>query len=312
MLYMYKYITIMNSKYILDKARKKVSAIVLDYDGTIFEAHHPIYTHEKAIDLLFRIIQGNKIPIVITARDASFRKDVLAKIQPRLQINQILYFASGNGSSLEKIFQTHSKILYQHLLIKSQVQRILSAYNNTVQKMKLHRDDFKDSSLNVFLEFLREPDQWMKFVAHDNFQISTSYSGRVFIEYSKVSFVLPRDIHVQNEFVSALSHTLLPDFNLKGDGSFLHVSRKILKKGKDVDGKLLALKTALSDSRLTKDRVAVFGDSPDGNDKDMLRFSPFSFTNKSNHKLQYKLPHILIGNTHPIHRIHSAVLSLIQ
>jgi hypothetical protein len=183
-----------------------VSAIVLIM-MKIFLKLTTQFIQWKGNDLLFRIIQGNKIPIVITARDASFRKDVLAKIQPRLQINQILYFASGNGSSLEKIFQTHSKILYQHLLIKSQVQRILSAYNNTVQKMKLHRDDFKDSSLNVFLEFLREPDQWMKFVAHDNFQISTSYSGRVFIEYSKVSFVLPRVIHVQNEFVSVL-HTL--------------------------------------------------------------------------------------------------------
>ena len=298
---------------VLKKIKHNLKALVVDYDGTIFDAENPQFNHQQAADLLISVMNKGIVPVVISARDVSFFLSVAPLLESSLsKEKKHYYFAGGNGSYLLKISKNSKELIYNYCLTQDEIDTVLTIYEGLIKKLNLTNDNFINKGIVTFSDFLTQLATKHNLMEPKLLNLAHQYGGAIFIEKSKISFVLPRDEKLKQLFQTYLIKSIPKDLTAKGDSSYIHVTKKIKLDSGYIDGKLLALKTVMQLLNLSAQELVVFGDSPMGNDQAMLNHIPYSFTNNQefipleNSSLSY-----LSGTSLPVEKVHQAIMFLI-
>lgn len=303
-----------NWKTLVIGAKKNLKLLAVDYDGTLFDGSIPSLNHKAAISLLLRVLCKGVHVVVISARDASFRKNVIPLLQPFLrQSDSQCYFGGANGTYLTKVRSNSLKKIYSYRMSVTEVQDILQIYDKIRYMLELEPQDYIIQGIKSFQAFLRKPKRWQGFISQTMLQWSRRYKGALFIEQSKISCVLPKKQRMQKKFLKQLKNYLGEKYNIKGDKTFTHISKNIYKRSKKIDNKLFALKTVMNELGISKANVVAFGDAPKGNDAAMLKYAQTSFTNDNHYVTKNnKPPFYIAGSVNSVKKVHLAIKYLIE
>ncbi|MFH1899666.1 MAG: HAD-IIB family hydrolase [Patescibacteria group bacterium] len=300
---------------ILKEIKKCLKVLVVDYDGTIFDTETSKFNHQRATNLLIRAMEKGITPAIISARDVSFFQFVFPLLNSslsKLNNKNDYYFAGGNGSYLFKINCFKKELIYNYSLNQNEIKNILQVYKKILKQMNLSNDDLIEDGIDIFSSLLNKL-KGQRSISAKLLNLSKKYRGAVFVETSKISIVLPVDNKKKNLFQNYLINYLPRKFSINGDHTFIHVSKKIKINKQLIDGKLHAVNTIIKYLGLSKKQLAVFGDSPMGNDQAMLNFLPYSFTNNKNFtQLDNLPPYFLLNIGLPVEKVHKAIQFLIE
>lgn len=283
-----------------------ISAYLFDYDGVLYARRdeNPLYqTHQPAKDLLSAIADKGKFFGVITARDASFKKEYtpfllgLSKKFPSVP----MYIAGANGSNVEKIQNGNRLIISEHRFFSETIASLIDMFRTT----GLTRDTIDHVSKDVIDGFLSE--SWDGYIDPELFSLSKKGDGVWWIEKSKMTIALPSDQKKQRNIIKSIRERVK---NLScvvswAHDAFLHITPKL-----ETDGKKIAVEAIKHDAALTDEEIVTIGDTPHGNDAQLLAY-PHSFTN-------YFLwdgktpPYILPKRGSPVETVHAVVRELIN
>lgn len=299
-------------KYI-DRAKKHMKLLAVDYDGTLFDGSHSSLNHQAAAALLLQPLHKGIHVVIISARDASFRKDVIPLLQPFVRKGVRCYFGGANGTYLRRIRNDSQKKIYNFQMNDEEIKNILHVYDKCIKMLALRPEDYSTNGINSFTKFLTNISQWSGFIPKKLLKLSLRYRGAMFIERSKISCVFPKRLGVQKSFLRILTQELGEKYNIKGDKTFTHISKKIFTKGKTIDNKLFAMQTVMKELFLSKKEVISLGDAPNGNDAAMLKYPEISFTNDSTYSRSGdKPPFFISGNERPVEKIHRIIKLLVD
>lgn len=288
------------------KMSHAIRAFVFDYDGVLYGRNddNPKYrTHDEARSLLSQIADAGYHIAVITARDASFKRDFmpflfeLSKNNPAV----MLYVGGANGSNVDKIQSGTSAVLYENVFSSEQTNDIM----NVFRTLGLTVSDIDPVSKKVFEKFLAE--DWSGYVDAKLFDLSKEGQGLRWVEKSKITIALPTDRKQQETILDQLRERLknMPCVVSWAHDAFVHVTPKLQD-----DGKKLAIQAIQKDLSLRSDQMIIFGDTPHGNDAELLTY-PNAFTNYFEWKGK-EPPYILPQNGSPVESVHRIVLHFIK
>jgi len=301
-------------KTLIRKTKKDLKLLAVDYDGTLFNGSSSSLNHKAAASLLLKVLRKGVHVVVISARDASFRKNVIPLLQPFLhQNNSTCYFGGANGTYLTKVRANSLKKIYSYRMSVAEVRNILQVYDEIRQELKLEPRDYITQGIQSFEAFLRDPKQWQGFISRTMLQWSQQYDGALFIEQSKISCVLPKKQQIQNKLLKQLKRHLGERYNIKGDNIFTHISKNIYEGNKKIDNKLYALKTVMNELGISKKNVVAFGDAPNGNDEAILKYAQTSFTNDSHYIMKRNTsPFYIPGKVNSVKKVHLTIERIIE
>jgi hydroxymethylpyrimidine pyrophosphatase-like HAD family hydrolase len=273
-------------------------AYVTDYDGTLVGDGFG----SEAVTRLIYNSSKKLIPVIATARGATFKREQLFQIIQATNTHRILYpiyISLGNGTQVLEIKNNSSQLICNNALTIDEAETIIKAYQELDIRISKEDDQIRQYDLNF---------PWNDLIP-DPYLILSSRNPGVWIEPVKVSLLTgstPPDI------VKALCLKLtkvLPTFQFQWGGKpVIDVTKQILKDGQIVDGKLHTAQIVLSREGLSENNVAAFGDMPDGNDAGLLSL-PYSYTNQTGYSTRpYSLPEI--GTR--VQRVHDAIYYLLR
>jgi hydroxymethylpyrimidine pyrophosphatase-like HAD family hydrolase len=283
-------------------------AIVLDFDGTIYQ--DGIVSYADSARLIMQIREAGIFPIIITARDATMRRDFLPLLQEMISAQRTVtetpvYVGLSNGMAGYCLMPDSIVPLYARVWSQDELATICSTYAKIRGEYGIERCLIPECSLEDFLA------SWESFVPEDLLRITHQNFG-VWVEPSKVTVAASNDPTVVQEMLQALSAQLGDGFEVLWSGlPVIDITPKL--PGVE-DPKLHGLQQILSQlpEDLTNLQLVTFGDSPFGNDRGILSY-PFSFSPVPNPAPQQDgPPYCLEGSCHPVHRVFRAVSFLIK
>lgn len=274
----------------LEKAKLTLRALVMDQDGTVKGGDDAKFAKANVTELLRKISQAGKIPVILTASGASALKSFS-------EINFPAFIGIGNGTALYQFDQNGKKEIYNQGLSLEEVQKIIKVWQRVYEDLEIHETDLQPKGIATFKEFMEK--DWSGYIPPEYVEVFKQYGGRCFTEEIKVTVVFPNWDEVrQRELVAKMQAVL--DENLekgkylakRGDENFLHMTHAF-----EIDPKLFALQKIMEELKLTPEQVAVFGDLPLDNDRGMLIESglPYTFTNRCIETLKAP-PYLLPGS----------------
>lgn len=268
--------------------REDPSAFIFDFDGTLYdsEKEHPDYgTHDSVRALLRKCITKGKHIGVVTARDASFKRIYINFFKEITRSNSqaSVFIGGANGSNLEEIRKGVRREIYAHIFSQKQIQKILTVVKSS------HLRDLDPKSVRILSDLLQQ--NWRGYIDPKLLKMSQEGRGQWWVEQSKVSIALPAKKNDQESMIQRLKNMFVAETYkvVWANDSFVHVVPYFPE-----DGKKMAVESMLDRLKLGESKVAVFGDTPLGNDRALLKFV-FSFTNDPmwNHEPPpYALPHV--------------------
>jgi len=288
------------------KNESQIRLFVFDYDGVLYGRSDPdpdYHTHSKAKELLHKIVLSGKHVGIISARDASFKKEFLpffidlSKNNPRTA----LYIGSANGSNVDKILSGTVTCLYEHTFLTEDAHNVIDIFKS----LGLTLDTIDPTSRNVFEGFLAA--DWKGYINDELLTLSKEGKGLWWIEKSKMTIALPADRNKQKQIISILREKTkdIPCVVSWAHDAFAHITPKLTD-----DGKKLAAESIQKDLSIRRDQIIAFGDTPHGNDADLLTF-PNSFTNYFNWTGN-EPPYIIPKNGSPVASVHSVIHTLLS
>lgn len=299
----------------LEAIKPQMKLIATDYDETLRSRVYPKFTDIRAIELIKKILTCYPV-IIITARGATAIKTFLPHFSQMSQQTQSCRFflGGGNGRTFYELTNGHPKQIYDHGLTPKDIKSILEIYNDVVEKLNIHLDTLHIKGLDTYRKIISQ--SWDGFIPSKVLDLCRNYEGQVFTEMVKVGLVRVLDDRRNHALISQLSATLDREYPnqfqvIEGDVD-IHIMKKLPE-----DGKVTAVKTVIALLGINPKHVAVFGDLPEGNDRELLINFPYSFTNavdfcqkKANPESPpYLLPGALDS---PIGSVHQAIEFLIQ
>lgn len=285
----------------LQKLREKgIKVFGLDYDGTVFDRKDPHYNHHQtAIELTLKIAARGAVPALITARDASIKRILVPPLLEASRSGKIkkipIFIAGGNGSNLIEIKNGKRREIYNYGLTRNQIKTIISLYN------ELQIKDFEPEAKTIFENFLKQ--DWSEYIPSDFLKIAKNNPG-IWVEQSKVSLVLPSNQKLQRDIINTLRKELGDKLAvIWANDDFAHIIQRLEK-----DSKLTAIEAIIQELAISKENIATFGDSPEGNDVGLLSL-PYSFTNYFELEKQDMTapPYILRQTQSPIESVYRAI-----
>jgi hydroxymethylpyrimidine pyrophosphatase-like HAD family hydrolase len=291
------------------KNLKNIEAYVFDIDGTI---KSPLEPDCKPLELIKFILLKDKFVILITSSGISARLGIIVDIQNMLKENNFddaVYVGIANGMAMYEITKEEIKELYNFSLTKDEISIILKAYDKIIENYPIISAFLIKNGINTF----NNKRDWNGLLSNDFIEYFKTYQGNIFIESLKVSFVMPENkIFTQDVFISQMQKELNNLFGKekciidKGDNVFAHVTLFPNK----IQPKAFALFNFIHDFSLDLDQVIVFGDMPEGNDRELLTFGGPSFTNAKVRNFNFNLyPSCILENYEktPIKSVYDAV-----
>lgn len=258
----------------LEKAKLTVKALAMDQDGTVKGGDDPKFVKANVAELLQKISQAGKTPVILTASGASALKSFS-------EINFPAFIGIGNGTALYQFNQNGKKEIYNQGLSLDEVKAIVGIWQKVYEQSGIHETDLQSKGVTTFKEFMEK--DWSGYIPKEYVAISEQYGGCYFTEEIKVTVVFPswnetKQRDLVGKMQTVLDQALGKDKYLarRGDENFLHITHAF-----EIDPKLFALRKIMEELKLDPDEVAVFGDLPLDNDRGMLIESglPYTFTN---------------------------------
>lgn len=302
----------------LTEARQQgIHLIVADIDGTLVDPQDSSYGLDRALELVLEISNKGVTPALISARDASLKRKAFPLISEELakaKNNRSIYLGFANGSNLWKITNDKRHQLYSYAFTSSEVAAVLATYDAEYVTLGLSEEELHPQGLSTFRTFLSTIDDWTQFINPKLLDRTRRYRGRLFVEESKISIVLPRDRHLQLKFKQSLQNQLGSGYFIRGDDVFTHISKQIVIQGQTVDSKRYALEQIIADSGTQSKHIVAFGDQPDDNDQELLKAVPFAFTNNQDYKPKNltKPPFLLPASGSPVIPVYTAINYLLS
>lgn len=299
------------SKKKLKEAKTRLSCIIFDYDGTLFDRFDKNFNHNRARKLLLKSLNKYHVA-VITARSASALKSIAApmlKIFSKKRFTNRFFLGVGNGVTLYEIKKNQLDKIYSHELSFSDIKFITKIYKQILKRLGLARKAFNSKGLEIFSKFVLQ--NWGEYIPNNIGELNKSWGGMIFAEQAKVSIVKPLNLSKEKQLVSELRKLLFNNFDVVVGDIDIHIIKRLSE-----DSKKKAAKTIIKKLRISPANVVTFGDLPSGNDKALLSF-PLSFTNDSDIKRKQsyldKPPYVLSSKTvSPVGTIYKAVDYLIK
>ncbi len=287
---------------ILKKAKSTVLAIVMDQDGTVKGGDDPVYKKANVAELLQKIAQAGKYPIIITASGAFALKSFLQlnDFYTQEQNSTPTFIGIGNGTALYRFDTNGRKEIYNHGLTLDEEKAILKVWQKIYKTLGIKKSDLQPKGIETFKKFMIT--DWAGYIPAEYIKLFKQYGGRCFTEPIKTTVVFPAwEAERQRELVKRMQGMLDKELGKnkyiakRGDETFLHITHSF-----DIDPKLYALQTIMKELNLKDKNIAAFGDLPLDNDKGLLIESrlPYTFTNQEfgKHNLS-KPPYILPGSS---------------
>lgn len=293
----------------MKEAKSLIKLFGLDYDGTVSDAEHK---QPQVFALVEKIFAKNKSVAFITARAATAIKVLVPPLQELLNRENVSvpsFVAGGNGTTLYEVKKNELIEIYNHGFDLPQIKRAVEVGRKVYEKLGIGSADLADKGLETFKKFLTE--SWDGYVPAEMIDVCRPFSGELFTEQAKVTFVLPKDKSLHPKVVAELNESLGEEYRASaGDETYVHITRKLSE-----DSKTVAIKKILEILNLRQTEVATFGDMPTGNDAGLLSF-PYSFTNSDEFvdvKTEMeKPPYVLPGaDLSPVDRVYKAIEYLI-
>ncbi|HLC94610.1 MAG TPA: hypothetical protein VJH96_03510 [Patescibacteria group bacterium] len=261
----------------LEEIKLKLMLIATDYDETLRSRVYTDFNDDRAIDLIKKILTHHAL-LIITARGATIIKILLphfgrnAKQVPRHRF----FLGTGNGRILYEVINKHLKEIYNHGLTALDVKSILEVYEEVFDGLKIKKKELLPKGLKTYQSIILQLRN--DRIPRQIFKQCFKYNGGVFTEEAKVGLVQIKDQTRNNKLISHLSHSLDKKHPnkfqvIRGDID-IHIVKQLPE-----DGKVTATKKVIDLLAVKLGQVAVFGDLPNGNDKEILTSFPFSFTN---------------------------------
>jgi len=297
---------------LLQAKQHGVRMIATDIDWTIRDPDNPRYDFSAIADICCQIKKKGIEFLLLTGRDASFRRDIVPLLQKYLKQNSVtspMYAGCANGGSLYKITSRAIHTVYRYGLSVNEIDECNALISRSIVKLDLTHADFQSQGLNVFAGFLSL--SWDEVIPDWILFRAKKYQGLLFCEATKVSFVLPKLSITKKRLIEMIRKQLPNRFSLKTDQEYGHITLK-QTDDKFID-KILALEFVRKQKRINKEHVVVFGGGLDEIDKQMLTKYPYSFTNQQKFKEKNvtKPPYKLIGKSSPVALVYEAILYLI-
>lgn len=305
-----------NYQSLFNKIQCNVKVFVFDYDGTIKSSSEPDC---KPLELIQKIIRNNKFVGIITASGMSALGGLAEQIIDLLKKNNFttpVYFGIANGMALYKLDKDGKNEIYNYPIDIEDIQKILEAWKNVMNKIEIKDEDLMEKGLNTFKDFLIK--DWGESIPKDFLSLSKKYNGKCFVEKLKATFVMPKnEIFSQEKFISLMQEEINKVLGNEkfiidmGDNVFAHTTKR-----PGMAPKLFALKKIMEDLNLKNDQVVTFGDMPFGNDKGLLIESglPYTFTNKFIKKDRTETPPFILSGSEltPVANVYRAVENLLN
>jgi len=310
-----------NSFKILDHAKKTISTIVMDQDGTIKGGDDPKYKKANVAELLQKIARAGKYPVVITASGASALKSFSALndfyrvkrgfVQEKITNSLPTFIGIGNGTALYR-FDTNGKCeIYNHGLTLEEEKEIIEVWQKTFKSLGIKESDLQPKGIKTFRNFMTT--DWTSYIPVNFIELFKQYGGQCFTEPIKVTVVFPAwEAEKQRQLTKQMQRELNTKFGKnkyvakRGDDTYLHITHSF-----EVDPKLFALRRIMKELSLTDKNVAAFGDSPLDNDRGLLVESrlPYTFTNHEFGTHDFNNPpYILSGSAaSPVGSVYKAI-----
>ena len=260
--------------------RAGCSGVVADYDGTLFG---PGCGTESVARLIYEAAK-KMVPVIATARGATFRRQQLKSIIEATRTNRLLkpvYISLGNGAWIDKVANGYIETIYDNSLTIDDTKTIIAAYQSLGIQLKPEDDAFRQKDLQF---------PWGDLLSPEYLELSQQSMG-VWAEPIKLTLLFGQTTpEVLRKHHQTLSQAL-PRYQVSWGGKpVIDVSRKIMIKGKEIDGKLATAIFISELEDLSLDNIATFGDTPDGNDRALLEL-PYGFTNQEGYfGRPYSLP----------------------
>jgi len=304
-----------NYQSLFNKIQCDVKAFVFDYDGTIKSSFEPDC---KPLELIEKIVRNNKFVGIITASGMSALNGLAEQIIELIKKNNFtdpVYLGIANGTALYKLDKDGKNELYNYSIEIEDIQKILEAWKNVMNKIEIKDEDLMEKGLNTFKDFLIK--DWGESIPKDFLSLSKKYNGKCFVEKLKATFVMPKnEIFPQEKFISLMQEEINKVLGNEkfiidmGDNIFAHTTKR-----PGMAPKLFALKKIMEDLNLKNDQLVTFGDMPFGNDKGLLIDSglPYTFTNKNFEKENIETPPFILPNSElkPVLSVYKAVENLL-
>lgn len=294
--------------------QKKVRLIASDIDWTLRDPTNSEYDFQSVQKLCVQVLKKGINVLILTGRDASLKRDFVPGIisyMKRVDVSLPLYAGCANGISLYEITQSGIHTLYSYTLTYSQICEILHIIGNTQKYNRLTLSDFQNRGISVFQKFLSS--SWNDIIPKNYVSKAKPFHGGLYIEPSKISFVLPKNKFKIRSLIDTIRNNLPHEYVLKSDQEFGHITRSATIGGKIVADKYIALEYILKKTRCRSIHAVVFGGALDDIDRRMLENCPYSFTNQQGYKPKKitKPPFKLIGKKSPVGLVHDAISYLI-
>lgn len=293
-----------------------VELIGADFDGTLFDGAKMNYG--QVANLIDLVASHGKIMAIITAREATIKKNLLPLVMERLKKSASLspfplYLGVANGATLFEISGGSIQALYRNEIRVQDALAVASIYKSLFDKVvpPWVAENMR-SDADVLKDAIPEPYR----------DITLQHSG-VWAEPSKLTIAVPESAATDvPEFVRFFASQLRGSrFNVKWGGqSVVDITPKFTtdeKRNPTGDSKLHAMQYLMTYVGSTDERAIVtFGDTPNGNDAGLLSFTN-SFTNRSD-RLPIgadlsKPPYVLAGNScSEVEKVHRAIRFLIK
>jgi len=293
-----------------------IRLIACDYDGTVFDRNNKNFDDPiKVVKLIYNVRKAGLEFMLISARNATLEidfRDLVSKFCKKKDETLTIWRSGGNGMNLSRITfskdssKTKMNKIYSNSISLNDARIALNIYKKLNIKPDMRSKTFFRKFLNKKLPEDLVPSKFLK--------IMKPFNGAVFAESSKISFILPSNKGDHKKIVSYFKDKLgSTGLNVSYSGLyFIDISKKLKKNNRLIDGKLLAINTAMNELRIGRKQVVTFGDSPDGNDEGLLSL-PYSFTNNKNYFQRGQIPpFVLSSNKSPIDSIYDAINYLIE
>lgn len=290
--------------------QQKVRLLASDIDWTLRDPTNPKYDFHAVQKLCLHIIQKGITILILTGRDASLRRDFIPGMIILLKKHNItipMYVGCANGISLYKLSKNGTRTIYKHPLRVTQINEILRIIKETHFIYQLKLEDFQKRGISVFQSFLLS--NWNGIIPQKYIKKAKPFNGTVFIEPSKISFVLPKSQSTSSSFITRIKRELPNILCVQNDQEFGHISLLKSEKRQIIADKSFALEYVRKKMHLRATHLVVFGGALDQIDQKILQKYPFSFTSQQEYQPvgSNSPPYKLTGELSPVGLVHEAI-----
>ena len=267
--------------------------VISDVDDTLLGHTHDLEKMGRTMYEAHRV----GLPVsLITGRGASAQRELSPLLQQIAECTfKPVYLATNNGATTIRFNAGtgSEQILVDNSLLPQDIEWLVEMYN----RFKFQHSDKEYGVMARSLAL-----DWSGVIPADMIEIAKANRG-MWIEPGKISVLLPPSQN-KADVISHLNDLLGNDFycTTSQHAPLVEISRA------GAGGKLNAAKHIAQYASVHHRNIAVFGDSPAGNDREMLEGYPYSFTDVACSDVPAnKPPYQLIGSGNFVYRVHKAI-----